>query len=102
MPLFHRIEDPFRMTPPALARRRPPLRSKGKNGAKSPTSTPEAAQRISRQIVRAVEEHRLPPGTKLGEETLAELFGVSRARVRQALQHLSLLHIVTLHPNRGA
>jgi DNA-binding GntR family transcriptional regulator len=90
------------MNPPALVRRRALPRVKGKNGAKSPTSTPEAAQRISRHIVRAVEEHRLPPGTKLGEETLAELFGVSRARVRQALQHLSLLHIVTLHPNRGA
>jgi DNA-binding GntR family transcriptional regulator len=65
-------------------------------------SKPEAAQRIYEHIVRAVEEHRLPPGTKLGEETLAELFGVSRARVRQALHHLSLTHIVTLHPNRGA
>lgn len=65
-------------------------------------SRPEAAQRIYEHIVRAVEEHRLPPGTKLGEETLAELFGVSRARVRQALHHLSLTHIVTLHPNRGA
>ena len=66
------------------------------------TAKPDAARRIYEHIVRAVEEHRLPPGTKLGEETLAELFSVSRARVRQALHHLSLTHIVTLHPNRGA
>ncbi|MEP6942271.1 MAG: GntR family transcriptional regulator [Betaproteobacteria bacterium] len=68
----------------------------------APPSRPEAAQRIYENIVRAVEEHRLPPGTKLGEQTIAALFGVSRARVRQALHHLSLTHIVTLHPNRGA
>jgi DNA-binding GntR family transcriptional regulator len=62
----------------------------------------DPAKRIVDHISRAVEEHRLPPGTKLGEEVLAELFRVSRARVRQALHHLSLLHIVALHPNRGA
>ena len=68
--------------------------------AKTPDADP--AKRIVDHISRAVEEHRLPPGTKLGEEALAELFRVSRARVRQALHHLSLLHIVSLHPNRGA
>jgi DNA-binding GntR family transcriptional regulator len=62
----------------------------------------DPAKRIVDHISRAVEEHRLPPGTKLGEEVLADLFHVSRARVRQALHHLSLLHIVSLHPNRGA
>lgn len=73
-----------------------------RQGATTSASKPEAAQRIYEHIVRAVEERRLPPGTKLGEETLADLFSVSRARVRQALHHLSLTHIVTLHPNRGA
>jgi len=82
----------------ARSSRRSPRQS-----ARAPhASRPEAAQRIYDHIVRAVEEHRLPPGTKLGEETLAELFAVSRARVRQALHHLALTHIVTLHPNRGA
>ncbi len=87
------------------ARRRSPGTSRRtrRSGARpSPPSRPEAAQRIYDDIVRAVEEHRLPPGTKLGEQTIAALFGVSRARVRQALHHLSLTHIVTLHPNRGA
>ncbi len=93
------------LTTPVPLRRR---RVRGAARARRPqdgthaASTPEAAQRIYEHIVRAVEEHRLPPGTKLGEELLAELFGVSRARVRQALHHLSLMHIVTLHRNRGA
>jgi len=90
--------------PVAVRRRRARggARATRRQGATTSASKPEAAQRIYEHIVRAVEEHRLPPGTKLGEETLAELFGVSRARVRQALHHLSLTHIVTLHPNRGA
>ena len=92
------------LTGSAAARRRrarSAARANGPRGAAKPPK-PEAAQRIYEDIVRAVEEHRLPPGTKLGEEALAALFGVSRARVRQALHHLSLTHIVTLHPNRGA
>lgn len=83
-------------------RTRVPRRGAGHSPSRKASSPPEAAQRIYQHIVRAVEEHRLPPGTKLGEEALAVLFGVSRARVRQALHHLSLTHIVTLHPNRGA
>ena len=54
------------------------------------------------KIMLAVVEHRLPPGTKLGEDRLAELFGVSRARVRQLLARLAHQGIITLHPNRGA
>jgi DNA-binding GntR family transcriptional regulator len=88
----------------ALRRRRAPGTSRANGGRSTPrdAAKAEAAQRIYEHIVRAVEEHRLPPGTKLGEETLADLFGVSRARVREALHHLSLTHIVTLQPNRGA
>ena len=54
------------------------------------------------RILSAVIERRLPPGTKLGEDRLAELFGVSRAKVRQLLARLAHEGIVTLHPNRGA
>jgi len=46
--------------------------------------------------------HRLPPGTKLSEASLCELFRVSRTTVRKALQQLSHDHIVELRPNRGA
>jgi len=89
------VNTPNRRRRARVARNAPQARA-------TPSKAPEAAQRIYQHIVRAVGEHRLPPGTKLGEETLAELYGVSRARVRQALHHLALTHIVTLHPNRGA
>lgn len=63
---------------------------------------PQTSARIVVDVLRAIEEHRLPPGTKLTEETLAEVFGTTRAHVRHALHHLALKHIVTLQPNRGA
>ena len=42
------------------------------------------------------------PGTKLVEERLAEIFGVSRARVREVLARLAHEQIVELYPQRGA
>ena len=57
---------------------------------------------IYERIMAAVFEHRLPPGTKLGEDKLAGIFGVSRARVRRVLLRLAHEHVVTLEPNRGA
>jgi DNA-binding GntR family transcriptional regulator len=42
------------------------------------------------------------PGTKLAEQQIADLFGVSRTLVRQALNQLSRDHLVTLEPARGA
>jgi DNA-binding GntR family transcriptional regulator len=59
-------------------------------------------QEIYDRIVTSVMEHRLPPGTKLGEDKLAKIFGASRARVRQVLARLALERIVVLQPNRGA
>ncbi|MEO5672743.1 MAG: GntR family transcriptional regulator, partial [Ramlibacter sp.] len=38
-----------------------------------------AIDEIYEKIYVAILEHRLQPGTKLGEERLAEIFGVSRA-----------------------
>lgn len=57
---------------------------------------------IYQRILGAILEHRLPPGTKLGEEKLAGVFGVSRTQVRQALARLTHDRIVTLIANRGA
>lgn len=50
----------------------------------------------------AVIDHRLAPGTKLAEEKLGQVFGVSRTRIRQVLIRLAHEQIVTLAPNRGA
>ncbi|SFM18621.1 GntR family transcriptional regulator [Marinobacter zhejiangensis] len=62
---------------------------------------PDVAQ-IAERITDAVMEHRLPPGIKLVEEKLATAFGVSRAKIRQALSLLAKEGLVTLHANRGA
>ncbi len=62
--------------------------------------TPEAA--IYNKIHRAIAERRLLPGSRLIEDQLAEVFGVSRMRIRWVLQSLARDKVVTLHRNRGA
>lgn len=73
-------------------------------------SVPEAGARsrglpedaIYEKILAAIFDHRLPPGTKLGEDRLASNFGVSRARIRRVLPRLAHEGVVALEPNRGA
>ncbi|KQY73141.1 transcriptional regulator [Ensifer sp. Root142] len=57
---------------------------------------------ICEKIWLAIAERRLRPGTRLKEEQLAEIFSVSRARIRQALTALERDGLVTIMPNRGA
>jgi DNA-binding GntR family transcriptional regulator len=57
---------------------------------------------IYEKLLTAIFEHRLPPGMKLGEEGLASIFGVSRARIRSVLPRLAHEGVVKLEPNRGA
>ena len=57
---------------------------------------------IYERVYVAILEHRLQPGTKLGEERLAEIFGTSRARIREVLARLAHEQIVELFPQRGA
>jgi DNA-binding GntR family transcriptional regulator len=61
-----------------------------------------ATQRIVDSITGAIVERRLMPGTKLAEQQIADIFGVSRTLVRQALNQLSRDRLVTLEPARGA
>src|SRR5512134_1792214 len=79
--------------------------------ARTPSSATEPSSRrarrattddIVRRVTAAITEHRLRPGTKLGEESLGEVFGVSRTKVREALFQLAKLKLVTLLPARGA
>lgn len=44
----------------------------------------------------------LTPGTELNEVTLAELLGVSRGPIREALGRLAIEGLVTIRPRRGA
>lgn len=62
----------------------------------------KSVDEIYERIYIAILEHRLHPGTKLGEERLADIFGVSRARVREVLARLAHEQIVDLFPQRGA
>ena len=57
---------------------------------------------VAADLERAILEHRLPPGTKLGEDDLGEAYGISRTLVRAALLALSHRHLVELKRNRGA
>ncbi|NML17323.1 GntR family transcriptional regulator [Azohydromonas caseinilytica] len=54
------------------------------------------------KISAAILEHRLLPGTKLGEDRLATIFGTSRARIREVLARLAHDQVVELVPQRGA
>ena len=61
-----------------------------------------ATQRIVESVTTAIIERRLMPGTKLAEQQIGDIFGVSRTLVRQALNQLSRDRLVTLEPARGA
>ncbi len=54
------------------------------------------------QMFSAILEQRLSPGTKLSEDVLGEIFGVSRTVIRKVLQRLSHENVVRILPNRGA
>lgn len=57
---------------------------------------------IVAHLTEAVHEHRLSPGTKLREDELCEIFGVSRTLVRQALRSMEYSGLLTIEKNRGA
>ncbi len=57
---------------------------------------------IAQALSLAIHEHRIAPGTKLGEDELAEIYGVSRTVVRASLQSLSHLKLVDIRRNKGA
>lgn len=59
-------------------------------------------QHIVERVRRAVLMQRLPPGTRLPEVALGEIFGVSRSVVRKALTRLAADHVVVQQPNQVA
>src|SRR2546421_6327433 len=61
-----------------------------------------AEDRVFTSVLDAILDHRLAPGTKLGERELSELLGASRGAVRAALSRLGHGLLVELRPNRGA
>jgi len=59
-------------------------------------------QSITSALSRAIHEHKLSPGTKLGEDELADIYKVSRTIVRTALRTLAHEQLVEIRRNRGA
>ncbi|MEL6888330.1 MAG: GntR family transcriptional regulator [Pseudomonadota bacterium] len=67
------------------------------------TVTPAATREgIAQALSLAIHEHRIAPGTKLGEYELSEIYGVSRTVVRAALQTLADIRLVDIRRNKGA
>lgn len=70
-----------------------------------PTMTDSRAPTVDEivaHLTEAVHEHRLSPGTKLREDELCEIFGVSRTLIRQALRSMEYVGLLTIEKNRGA
>jgi DNA-binding GntR family transcriptional regulator len=60
-----------------------------------------AADVVREALREAILAGDLDPGTRLREEEIARIFGVSRTPVREALQHLRSEELVELSPNQG-
>ncbi|MEY4749177.1 MAG: hypothetical protein RIQ60_1391 [Pseudomonadota bacterium] len=56
---------------------------------------------ITQQVVEAIIAQKLAPGERLGEQELADLYGVSRTLVREALMQLQARGFVEVRPRRG-
>ena len=56
---------------------------------------------IAHRVVEAILGQRLRPGERLGEQALADLFGVSRTLVREALMQLQARGFVEVRTRKG-
>ncbi len=56
---------------------------------------------IAQQVVESILAQKLAPGERLGEQELADLFGVSRTMVREALMQLQARGFIEVRPRRG-
>jgi DNA-binding GntR family transcriptional regulator len=66
------------------------------------TSHSSITDKVAAAITDAIIQHRLAAGTKLVEQNLASMFGVSRTIVRQALIRLERERLIKLEPAKGA
>jgi len=57
---------------------------------------------VYERIHAAIAAQDLPPGTRLREDEMRGIFGVSRARIRKVFARLAYAGLVTIEPNRGA
>ena len=78
------------------------LRSKKRTANRTAPSNKSQDFSIYEHIFDAILEQRLAPGTRLKEESLGEIFGVSRTIIRSTLSRLAHEGVVEMLPNRGA
>ena len=86
------------------------LRARGRLHAAARVAAAPARNRATRAsddeahaaIHEAILDHRLPPGTKLKEVPLSQIFGITRNVVRKALLRLAHEKLIELRVNRGA
>lgn len=71
-------------------------------GQASPAELQDKEAFIWESLMNAIVEHQLPPGSKLPEEALAEVFGVSRTGIRKVLTRLATVQMIVMAPKRGA
>jgi DNA-binding GntR family transcriptional regulator len=64
----------------------------------SPTDSQKSAYESIRELILATD---IPPGTQMVERKLAEVIGMSRVPVREALQRLVLEGLLEHHPGKG-
>lgn len=64
-------------------------------------SEPIRPEHIAGRIVDAIQAGKLAAGARLGEQALADLFGVSRTLVREALARLAARGMVEVRSRRG-
>jgi DNA-binding GntR family transcriptional regulator len=56
---------------------------------------------ITQRVVESILAQKLAPGERLGEQELADVFGVSRTLVREALMQLQARGFVEVRPRKG-
>jgi DNA-binding GntR family transcriptional regulator len=71
------------------------------NGGSAPPSG-SLDNQVYARIYEAIFRQELPPGTRLREDQMRQIFGVSRARIRKVFSRLAFEGLVEIEPNRGA
>src|SRR4051812_24009219 len=84
-------------------RMKPDRRKTGTSGLNGRSGTSASLDdQIYARIYQAIGGQELPPGTRLREDQMRQIFGVSRARIRKVFSRLAFEGLVQIEPNRGA
>lgn len=59
-------------------------------------------ERVASELRKAILTEAFPPGTELTQHKIAEMLGVSRMPVREAIQMLASEGLIEMRPNRSA